>query len=281
MKNDEQMDVFFAGRKLWGDNFSLSQIETWYEQERNAYSDLIGCSDGDSEQSPQMEYDYQYHAWNKLHGFRYLPDNDRYHSCLGLGAAYGYEFLPIIDQIDTIDILEPSQHFHKFTEIQGVPVRYHTPVPQGTIPFPDKNFDLITSLGCLHHIPNVSYVMSELYRVCRIGGYLFVRDPICSMGDWRQKRSGGTLNERGIPVGIFDAIIRDAGFTVCRRHFCSFPIVRRTCIEVLGIQPYNSLAISILDWWCSILMSWNMIYHRTTIWRKLAPGAVCYVLRRD
>ncbi len=39
-----------------------------------------------------------------------------------------------------------------------------------TLPFPDASFDLVYSNGVLHHTPNTSQVIDEIFRVLRPGG---------------------------------------------------------------------------------------------------------------
>jgi ubiquinone/menaquinone biosynthesis C-methylase UbiE len=82
-------------------------------------------------------------------------------------------------------------------DLNGVPLTYVKPVASGTLPFPDGTFDLITFSGVLHHIPNVSYVVGELARVVTPDGYLLLREPIHSMGDWRGPRRGLTKKNAG------------------------------------------------------------------------------------
>lgn len=38
------------------------------------------------------------------------------------------------------------------------------------LPFPDNSFDLVYSLGCLHHTPNTQKGIDELFRTVRLGG---------------------------------------------------------------------------------------------------------------
>lgn len=61
--------------------------------------------------------------------------------------------------------------------------------------FESEQFDLITCLGALHRIPNVSMVVNELYRCLGKGGYLLLREPVVSMGDWSVPREGLTKRE--------------------------------------------------------------------------------------
>lgn len=43
----------------------------------------------------------------------------------------------------------------------------------GSIDFPDNFFDLILCFATLHHIPNVTFVISELFRTLRGGGIYY------------------------------------------------------------------------------------------------------------
>ena len=147
------------------------------------------------------------------------------------------------------------------------------------MPFDSDSFDLITSLGVMHHIPNVSYVMNECYRCLRHSGIMLLREPIVSMGDWRKPRPGLTKRERGIPLSILDSIILSLGFKINRRSFCIFPPLL-TIANKLGIAAYNSSAITLADALLSQAFSWNIKYHRTH-WRdRFVPMSVYYVLEK-
>ena len=72
--------------------------------------------------------------------------------------------------------------------MQFLPSVYPYDDSNASMEFPNNYFDLITSFGVLHHIPDVSKVFSELSRVLAPGGYLLIREPIVSMGDWSYPR---------------------------------------------------------------------------------------------
>lgn len=82
---------------------------------------------------------------------------------LGLNAYHGDEFLPIIEHIARISILDPTDAI-PVASIEGVRVEYREPLPSGDLPFPDGEFDLVLCFGVLHHIPNVSHVPKEIDR---------------------------------------------------------------------------------------------------------------------
>ena len=68
------------------------------------------------------------------------------------------------------------------------------------IPFEDERFDVVCSMGVLHHIPEPAPVVAELQRVLRPGGKLVVmvynRDSYRYRVAFRLGRRGETLQER-------------------------------------------------------------------------------------
>jgi SAM-dependent methyltransferase len=266
----DELAPFFAGEKLYGDDFSLPQIEQWYRDEAEGYANL-GAKN-------KKSYQYSYHQLNILHGFKHLSSH-RFHSVLGLGSAYGDEFLPIASQIDKLTIVDPSDAFQQHKECHGIPCQYVKPVPSGQLPFEDNAFSLITSLGVLHHIPNVSYVVSECFRCLEPNGIMLLREPIVSMGDWRKPRNGLTKRERGIPMALLDQIVTDAGFCIERRQLCVFPALARMVLKC-GMTPYNMRSATAFDAFLSKVFAWNITYHRRSFIRKLAPASVYYILKK-
>ena len=199
--NKHSQDIFFekylSGKELFGDNFTQEQINEWYEDEINSgYENLVFSKD--------IIYEYEYHALNIFHGFDHIKFDVDGLECLCFGSPSGDEVIPILNKIKTLDLLDASDGFNK---IANVPIHYSKPNSSGAMPYQDDSFDLITCIGVLHHIPNVSYVISELRRVLRPGGYILIREPITSMGDWRSKRQNVTLRERGIPEKIFIDVV--------------------------------------------------------------------------
>lgn len=264
-----ELQEYFAGTKLYGDDFSIEEIEAWFRDEAEAYADL-----GAKERST---YRYGYTELNKRHGYRFLSGRPIEHA-LGLGSAYGDEFLPIIDRLKRITILDPSDAFST-DHIAGVPCRYVKPQINGDMPFDDGSFDLITCFGVLHHIPNISHVMGECHRCLRTGGTMLVREPITSMGDWRRPRNGLTKRERGIPVQVFHEIIAKTKFRIRRQRFCIFPIVTRLANQV-GVAPFTSGALTALDSLVSAAFGWNDRYHRTRWFHKFGPQSTFFVLEK-
>ena len=116
-KTNCNAEICLRGEKLIGDDYTNEEIHRWFLKEEEGYANL-GAQNRES-------YKYVYHALNKLHGFSALP-KERISHALGLGSAYGDEFLPIVNRIDKITILDPSDQL-KVKEVGGVTVDYEKP----------------------------------------------------------------------------------------------------------------------------------------------------------
>ena len=249
---NEDISVYLSGAKLYGDDFSIDEIRAWFADEAEGYATL-GAKE-------RREYRYAYHELNILHGFRHLPRR-MFNEVLGIGSAYGDEFRPIADAIGNIIIVEPSNAFADVHEVLGASCRYVKPVAEGDLPFDRDRFDLITSLGVMHHIPNVTHVMSECHRCLSSGGVMLLREPIVSMGDWTKPRQGLTKRERGIPLSVLRDIILRVGFKVMHESLCVFrplPVLA----QKLGVAAFNSRVLTLADKLLSGAFSWNMKYHK-------------------
>ncbi len=257
---------FLSGEQLYGDDFTSTQIAAWYEDEREASARLWATY--------QRDYIYEYRALNHRLGFRHLP-NRTFDVVLGLGAAYGHEFRPLIGRVRRFIVVEPSTELRS-SSFDGVPLEYRSPSPVGDIPCESESIDLVACHGVLHHIPNVSHVVREMARCLRSGGYALIREPIVSMGDWTKPRPGLTKRERGIPLAVFRNIVRDAGFQIIRQSLCLFPAVMHLAGRVSN-APYNSKMLVGLDALICRITSWNVRYHATNAWHKVRPTSVYLV----
>lgn len=271
-QSDRRTELALRGEALYGDDFSTDEIASWFEDEREGYFDLYGSAEPVAETSS-----YQFAALAMEHGFSRLPDRD-YLSILGIGSADGAELIPILAKTKSITILEPSDAYIS-TELGGKPLRYVKPVASGTIPFPNDSVDLIVCFHALHHIPNVSTVIREMFRVLKPDGYVLLREPTHSMGDWRYPRRGLTKRERGIPRQIFHKIIVDAGFDVRYEAMCTFSLLSHVPAfkghHILG----NKWGVK-LDGMICRLPVWPRYYHATRSWQKIRPVCTAFVLRK-
>ncbi len=267
-----------AGLSLHGDDFSAAEIAQWFEDEREGYYNLYYRDAAPAEAAePQASEVYTYEALAQQHGYRWLPPRQHTHA-LGVGSANGAELRPVLARSARVTVLEPSDGFAA-TQIDGKPVDYVKPLPSGRMPFADASFDLIVCFSVLHHIPNVSTVLREMFRVLQPGAHVLLREPTHSMGDWRQPRRGLTKNERGIPLPLFRAMIRDAGFVVTRETRCMFSLSTRL-EPLLGRSVWTVPWLVRLDALLCRLPIWPQRYHATRLWHKFRPTGVAYVLQK-
>ncbi|RIA08215.1 methyltransferase family protein [Flavobacteriaceae bacterium MAR_2010_72] len=270
------MEDYFKGEKLYGDDFSLDKITEWYKEEEEGYSKL---------ESRELELldkgIYLYENINRIHGFKYLNKNKTYKNVLGIGSATGHEFLPIIDKIENLYILEPSDKLQG-QKIKDKRINYVKPEINGDLVFEDNFFDLVTSFGVLHHIPNASHVIKEINRVMNNNGVFLLREPIVSMGDWRQPRYGLTKNERGLPLQFLEKSINDLSFKIIRKNYCftMSSFFSRFTQNILSKPIYAYKAYVIFDKYLSYMLKWNVKYHTENKFKRLYPQSVFLVLEK-
>jgi len=269
MMSETGTDRYFDGRALYGDDFNDSQIAAWCADEAEGYADL-GAGEAN-------HYKYEYHAWNTLLGFDHLP-RSTFQRVLAFGGAYGDELLPIASHIRSVTIVDPSNAFVR-DMVHGIPAVYEKPAPSGALAFPNDVFDLITCFGVLHHIPNVSAVLKELVRTLVPSGFLVLREPIVSMGDWRHPRRGLTKHERGIPLPILEDMVRRCRLAVVRRSLCGFPVTERI-FRLIRRDVYNSRLFAWIDAHISAVFEWNVNYHAQSLLQRFRPTSVFMILQK-
>ena len=271
--SESNINEYFSGSSLIGNNYSIDQITEWYNDEKEGYAGLV--------QIDLKDDHYPYQELNWVHGFKYLPANIKTQKVLGIGSAFGQEFEPIVDNISELTIIEPSDEL--FTEkIGAVKPQYIKPTVAGKIDFPDNTFDLITSFGVLHHIPNVSFVLNEILRVLKPGGYFLLREPIVSMGDWREPRLGLTKRERGIPVHVFEDVFSKNKVEILNKNYltCMTSFIQSKLGFIASKKLISYRAYIVMDKFLASLLSWNIRYHHVKFHHKLAPQNVAYVIKK-
>lgn len=261
-EDPDEIEECLAGKKLYGDDFSDEQIAAWFADEKEATTAIRGT-----------EWRYQYYALNRFYGYAKLPDRI-FCNVLSLGGGDGSEFLPVVERLGKITILEPSENLRPV-----VRANYVRPTADGSMPFPDNTFDLVTAFSVLHHVPNVSTVIRELYRCTKPGGSVLMREPIVSMGDWRRPRVGLSKHERGIPLHLLRLFIKNAGFHVVSESKCCFtPIMFLN--RKLHTEAYNSRLVVFLDFIISNFPCWPQKYHTDTFLGKFrSTGVFCVLVK--
>jgi Methylase involved in ubiquinone/menaquinone biosynthesis len=152
--------------------------------------------------------------------------------------------------------------------------------PPGDMPFSSETFDLAVCFGSLHHIPNVTKVVRELGRVVKPGGWIIIREPVVSMGDWRSRGPARSDEAwRGIPRHLLESAVRNAGFSIKSSVFCYMPLTQRIG-DLTSRNLYGSRVGALIDRALSISTAWNYRYHAVKPWQKLRPSSVSIVARR-
>jgi SAM-dependent methyltransferase len=267
---DHRLSAAFRGRAIYGDDFNAEEISAWYAAEVDGYASL--------EHQDSNSDIYVYHAIDEAYLWPQLPGGHL--DVMGLGSAFGSEFKPIASRIGSLIIVEPSEKFWR-PDVAGVRAQFVKPQPSGQLAFEDDRFDLVTALGVLHHIPNVSLVIAELVRVLKPGGLLAIREPITSMGDWRRPRPGLTPRERGLPWSQVRPIAERAGCSTVRATMIGFGPLVKLATRRPGAAPWNSRSFVAMDALCSRLSAFNYSYHRTTLARRFAPTVGVWLFRKQ
>lgn len=261
---------WFSGQALYGDDFDAEAVALWFADEQEAYADLAGAD--------RAAHRYGYHAFNHRHGFSKLPAQRRFARALGFGSNFGDELLPLLPRIDRLWLLDATPRF-AVERLGDTPVHYVLAQASGEVALPDASIELITCLSVLHHIANVSHVLAELARVLAPGGWLVLREPAISMGDWRAPRRGLTRRERGIPKAWLLQALQRVGLQQKAVSDCQFAPWVRLC-AALGANAFDRPLLTAVDAGLSHAFAWNNRYHRTHWWHKLAPSSVAIVAHK-
>lgn len=262
--SDKEFDAIINSNQIYGDNFSEQEIKNWFDHEKNASYELY-------EEVNTSEYDIQ----NEVHVYSKIRDK-QFSKCLALGAADGGDIAPLAPQIDEFIIIEPEERFWN-KSIGDTKTNYISPNMNGDINIPSESIDLSVSIGCLHHIPNVSHVIMELSRTLKKGGTYILREPIVSMGDWRKPRRGLTAFERGLPNEALLESIKNAGLKPYLVRYYDCPIIPFIARKIGLKECYSYYPIVMLDIMLCSLFKWNIRYHQDKWYHKFAPSSV-YIL---
>jgi SAM-dependent methyltransferase len=121
-------------------------------------------------ETPECEpYDFS----NKIHGY----DRARGRRVLDIGCGNGYvlaQYAKFGAEVHGIDLTETALNLtRRRFAIAGYSGDFR--ITDGDkIPYPDEKFDIVCSMGVLHHIEDPMPMMEEVFRVLRPGGQLIL-----------------------------------------------------------------------------------------------------------
>lgn len=223
----EVLPEHLDGTKLYGNDLRGPDLQRWYDEEEHGFADLATGQYANAE----GEFEIGTKAFNRWHGS--LLPAQRFETCLAIGCANGEDVLSLELDIGRIIAIEPSRHWWK-DHIGHVPAEYRAPTLEGDLELPDGSVDLAVAFGALHHVATVERVVSEMGRVLRPGGWMLIREPMNSMGDFRRMRPGLTRNERGIPRQLMLDFIRVPGWNWSRPGHAPSRRSTRSCRPWVG-----------------------------------------------
>lgn len=261
------------GKTLIGNDLSGSDLENWYAEEAKGFFELTHRN---NDRNSEYCFELDTIALNLFHG-SYLPKR-RFDNCLAIGCADGSDIIALGREIGKVIAIEPSKEWWS-TSRQGVAFEYRMPMIDGTVELPDNSVDLVVALGALHHVATVEHVVSEMVRVLKVGGYLIIREPIMSLGDFRTDRVGLTKFERGIPFDLMKKYISSSGGSIRHCVPSSFQAIKKI-VKPFGIEAHNHAFLVWLDFVFSRIFMFNARYWRPRLIDKIAPTSMLYVANK-
>lgn len=266
-----------CGEVLFGNDFSQPALEKWFKQEEEAYYEGDA---GNGDVDPW--YAYMRYVNEQL-GFKLLETlNANLSDILAIGPGSGIELEDLHSNNPTakLHFVEASQNFQKQLAIKFPNSSIISPSCSGDIGMVNASVDLVTAFSVLHHIPNVSKVISEASRVLRNGGYFLVREPCSSMGDWGKPRSA-TPNERGISKSLLIKFALQNGFEIVDEPIpILFEPLNRIIKKTIGFDRVQHKYLYLVDKIVSLLVSKNDYYWRDQAFKKFGPSSYFYVFKK-
>jgi SAM-dependent methyltransferase len=265
------------GSILVGDDFTGEQLKKWFAQEKEAY--YIGDAG-----SSETDYWYAYMRFiNQALGFSRIDlSNNELRSILVLGPGSGIEVDQFISENPdwSLFFVEASDNFKAKLKSKYPLSQIVDATISGDILLENDSQDVICAFSVLHHIPNVSYLLREAYRVMKPGGLLLIREPCSSMGDWRYSRAA-TPNERGLGLRWFTSAVKTIGFEMQNRPIPILFTPINRLLKKIGLDSMMpSKMFYSIDRLVSKIVSVNDHYWRDTWYKKIGPSAYFYVLRK-
>lgn len=184
--------------KLIGNDYSIEQIKKWYDEEENFHNQFsAGRNAAD-------DYWIIYEVFNRRYAIDKYVKFSNETKILSFGCAEGSDTARLYKEhnfrLFGVESSEKLIEAFKENFPDGEIVKATI---EGKISYADDFFDYVFCFGVLHHIPNVSYVLEEFWRVLKSGGIAIIREPICWMYSGGDRPADLSPNERGIPVEYF------------------------------------------------------------------------------
>ncbi len=257
-----------------GNDYGENEIEEWYRDEERFHNQFEDGLPGKS-WVIYRTFDQGY-AFEKY--FHPKPES----RVLDFGCAEGSD----------IELLHAGHSFQLYgidaseTQLQRFRMRYpgseiKKATQIGKIEYEEHFFDYIIVISTLHHIPNVSYVLSELARVLKPNGLMIIREPISYLRPVGQEpaKKGTSPHERGIPEGFMLKEFDKLGLELLQMRYSFSTPVMLVVARITALEKVSRLVL-IADRFVSMLLSLNTRYYRASLLEKIAPGGAYFVVRK-
>lgn len=261
------LSPFYSGRELFGEELSDADVAAWLTDESHGYGDLAHADSGSGAA-------YPYHSENEFFFWRNFSLSGL--DVVGIGSAHGAEFLPVVDQLNSLRIVEPDVRYHH-SNVLPVEAQYSVPgFPGLKTDLGSESADAIVCFGVLHHLPRVSDSIAEFARLLRPRGLLLLKEPTVSMGDWNVDRPGLTTHERGIPIRLLREMLVKADFRIVRESPYSFAPLDLVPSKILSGRLRTRVDASFAK-----LFRRQQRYYRSRAVHRLGARSVAIVARRN
>ena len=267
-----------SGELLAGKDLSIDGINIWFNQEKEAYY----VQDSGQNLVDDRWYEYARYLNHKI-GFDKLSfDENEGFSILVLGPGPGKEIEKFSSKYKNSKLyfIESSDNYKSQLSVSFPDSIVLDANIDASINLKSNSIDLIVAFSVLHHIPNVTRCLSELYRVLKDDGIMFLREPCGSMGDWRGPRSA-TPNERGISktwfLQEFDRLNLQL---LCTPTPVLFDQLNKVFVKSIFGKYVSNYLIYVLDRIISKIVSLNDHYWRDSVLKKIGPSAYFYSLKK-
>jgi SAM-dependent methyltransferase len=268
------------GNILAGDNLSAENLLNWYKEEEQAFS-LDEVEEYTGNTKTDFFYEYLRSLQFRLSRVFHNAESRKLLKVLCIGPGDGAEVKMIKGlKNENLYFIESSPAFIQLLRKNFKGSRIIKSNPLGDFDMKDSSVDIVLCFSVLHHMPNVSKILEECYRVLNNDGTLLVREPCSSMGDWKDPKRKCTPNERGIPKNWIYRKSNIIGFS----KIYSWPIAflpLSKIFKLLGLQfLIKSKFYFYLDFFISRVVLFNNQYFRKNFISKIAPNVFFYEIKK-
>lgn len=258
---------------LIGNDYNLEEIKNWYDEEEKYHNQFT------SGRNSADDYWIIYEVFNRKYAIDKFTKLTSESNVLSFGCAEGSDTAKLLKDYNfNLYGIEASDELIKAFENYFPKAKVRKAEIDGTINYPDNFFDYIFCFGVLHHIPNVSKILSEFKRVLKPGGVMILREPVCWMYSGENRPKDLSPNERGIPVSFFKNEFEKLDFDVIEIQK-SFYKPLMSLLRRVNILSQFPNAVYFLDRIMCKLPSTDSYYVKNFI-DRFSPSSAYYIVKK-